>query len=148
MLTDDELQSRIKKFSGDLTDIREVLGESSSAPTGDVRLLPYLEALLEDRRPCCLGTDSRYIYFGELRSLAAEAVSAERQEIGLTDHVILHGLTKPLNHQGISILAKEAGIDDKDNDTLVTLGQLIEMGRVPTSDRIFPFPARLRKKKE
>jgi hypothetical protein len=57
-----------------------------SAPSGDARVLPYLEAALEDATICLVGAP---IMYAELRLEAATALARERKVQGNIEPVIL-----------------------------------------------------------
>lgn len=62
-------------------------------PTRDKRMLPYLEAALEDREVALLMIPYAY---GEIRIAAAYALQAERQALGITEPVVLRQVPRPL----------------------------------------------------
>ena len=141
-LSDEQLQLMIRLLDGDIQETCMILEICREKPIGDMRLLPYFEAYLEDRRPCILGAPTEY---GEVRWLAAEALAAERQELGIGEYVMLKGAVRPLGIVELYRLAQSAGIDTS-LEPLEVLSLLIEQGSAPTVNKAFPFPARLRKK--
>lgn len=76
-------------------------------PTGDKRVLSYLEAVLKDDEVGLLMTPYAY---GEVRIAAAFALQAERQALGITEPVVLRQVPRPLMSAhglgAIRILAK------------------------------------------
>src|SRR2546427_2213882 len=62
-------------------------------PTGDARLLPHLEQLLEDKNPVPLGIPYT---FGEVRWMAAHALAAECQALGLDQQIFISSVPVPI----------------------------------------------------
>ena len=106
MMTEQEFCEFVEDMmNGDITLRAASLRALWKLPTGDKRLLPYLEQLLHDKAPCVLGLP--YV-FGEIRWLAAHALAAEREVLGITKPVRLQNVVKPIYTAGIS-QAEQAG---------------------------------------
>jgi hypothetical protein len=133
MLRISYLQELIELMKGDTDDVKDALAYLVDRPLGDMRLLPHLEELLEDRRPCILYVPYRY---GELRWLAAEALVAEREKLSIDEPVILRGVVKPLSIGELKDLAKNADID-MSLSAFDTLKKLIQLDKVPVQNRAF-----------
>jgi len=108
-------------------------------PSGDARILPHLEPLLQDKTPCILG----YPYiFGEVRWLAAHALAAERAALGMNQPVRVQNVVKPINTAGITYAEEAANVEFKGGveGVLENLAILRDMGYLPLIDLDFlPF---------
>lgn len=76
-------------------------------PSADLRVLPYLEQLLNDKTPCILAIP--YV-FGEIRWLAAHALAAERAALGINEPIYLLNVVRPAETGDIIKAEYEAGI--------------------------------------
>lgn len=77
------------------------------APTGDPRLRPLIERLLDDRTPVIVSAPFRY---GELRWLAAHALAGERAAAGVRDPVEIPDALPPLGTAELLRAAEAAGV--------------------------------------
>jgi hypothetical protein len=93
-------------LSDDVRKRQSALRAHSRQPSGDARVLPYLEAMLEDRRLCIV---SLPFEFGEVRWLAAEAVAAERKVLGIPTPVRLVQVVLPVSHKKLQRIAESVG---------------------------------------
>ncbi len=142
MLTDQDFTEFMESLTGPDTSLRGItLRALWQLPTGDKRLLPYLEELLDDKTACLLGLP--FIY-GEIRWLAAQALAAEREAQGMTEPVYLQNIVKPIYTNGISKAESEAGIEFKwgVEGVLENLPILRDLGYLPMYDlELWPRPA-------
>jgi hypothetical protein len=138
MLTEEEFKYILTELQCDDFGRRaDMLDFISTKPHGDQRILPAIEALLEDRNTIITGASP--LHFGEVRLLAAFALVAERAAAGITKSVKLLGTFYPLETGDIVQLAKNAHIDMSGyNNPVVknldTLRKLLEQGLVPLYD--------------
>lgn len=103
-------------------------------PSGDPRVLPYLKRLLEDRTPTLLGIP--YI-FGEVRWMAAQALTSEREAQGIQIPIILKNVVRPLYTGDIVRAAQKAKVHSEKGGVeglLDLLGKLQPTGRLITYD--------------
>lgn len=85
MLTNQEWKETVEHLTGsDLSFKVAALKDFWRFPSADPRLLPYLEDLIDDKTPCLLAIP--YL-FGEVRWLAAKALLAEREALGIRQPV-------------------------------------------------------------
>lgn len=107
-----------------------VLHGLSFRPTGDPRVLPYIEQMLEDKRPCVISLPHLY---AEVRFRAAEALAAERKAQGINEPVRLSGVVIPINHNKLAELARAAGLS-MTAGWQVWFERLREMEQLPVED--------------
>ena len=102
-------------------------------PTGDARILPYVEQLLYDKTPCVLGLP--YI-FGEIRWLAAKALAAERKTQGISTPVHVQNVVQPIYSSIITAAEEAAGLEYKPGieGILENFWILRDMGYLPRID--------------
>jgi hypothetical protein len=134
MFTDEELAETIKWLeSPNVADRAVTLKSLWVWPSGDERLLPYLERLLEDKTPCVVGIPVRY---GEVCWLAAHALAAEYKALGRHDVVRLSGVVKPIHEEPLGELAQEAHITyNKDPGGLISaFAELRRQNKLPLCD--------------
>lgn len=70
----------------------------ADAPTGDARVLPLVEALLDDLTPCQISIPFSY---AEIRWLATRALVAERFANGLREPMRIAGMILPQSNQDL-----------------------------------------------
>lgn len=131
--------------SEDLSLIVATLNDLRDYPSADRRVLPYLERLLEDKRTCLLAIP--YI-FGEIRWVAAKALLAEREALGIHEPVRLLNVVQPIDMRGYAKARRAANISIRGGveGVLENLAILRDMGYLPMYDLIlWPKP---RAKKE
>lgn len=134
MLKNDEFQEIVKDLHSQDTSLRvATLKTLCQEPSEDERLLPHLEALLDDTTLCVVMLPYRY---GEIRWLAARTLVAERAALGCSEPVFLQNVVRPLDTEELANLALEAGVKSRGNvdGVLETLATLREMGRLPLYD--------------
>lgn len=134
MLSDKELQELLEDLYSENLSMRvAVLKDLEQYPSGDTRVLSYLEALLDDKTPCVVSIP--YL-FGEIHWLAAHALAAERKVLGIKEPVSLKGIVRPLDTEEFDALRKVAGIEDRGGveGVLESFSTLREMGRLPVYD--------------
>ncbi len=102
-------------------------------PSQDERVLPRLEALLNDTTPCITMLPYR---FGEIRWLAAKALVAERAALGHGEPVRMHNVVRPFDTEEFALLAASAGVKSRGGveGVLEALATLREMGELPLYD--------------
>jgi hypothetical protein len=100
-------------------------------PSGDPRLLPYLEALLDNKTLCIISIPFTH---GEIRYLAAHALADERAKQGI-DLPVKVTVIQPLTAVQIGNLTREAGIESSLGEGVFTkLQKLIDLKKAPTID--------------
>lgn len=111
MLTDDDFQFFVECIQHEDPEERVfALSRRRDVPSGDPRVLQYLETALEDRTVWKLGLPATY---GELRYLAAQALTAERKLQQIDTPVIIEAMPEPLNITQLEALCKANDIDPK-----------------------------------
>lgn len=126
--------------SEDLSLVVATLNDLRDYPSADRRVLPYLERLLEDKRPCLLAIP--YI-FGEIRWLAAKALLAEREALGIGEPVRVLNVVQPIDMKGYAKARRAANISIQGGVEGVceNLAMLRDMGYLPMYDLIlWPQP--------
>ena len=140
MLTDQDFSELTEDLRSEDLSLRvATLKAFRKLPSGDPRILPHLERLLQDKTPCVLG----YPYiFGEVRWLAAHALAAERAALGINQPVRVQNVVKPINTAGIAYAEEVANVEFKGGveGVLENLAILREMGYLSLIDLDFlPF---------
>jgi hypothetical protein len=108
MLTNEDLKVVVKHLTGDDISLRAIaLEDFWQYPSGDARIIPYLERLLHDKTLCLMGIP--YIY-GEIRWLAAHALMAERSKLGIGEPVELRNVVRPIDGKAFSRARKAANL--------------------------------------
>lgn len=108
MLNHNEFRGVVKHLTGEELSLRvAALKDFRRYPSGDRRILPYLERLLTDKTPCLIAIP--FVY-GEIRWLAAYALAAEREALGINQPVHLRNVVKPLNQADYAKALKAANI--------------------------------------
>jgi hypothetical protein len=92
--------------------------------------LPILVNLLDDRTPSIVQFP---IAYGEIRWLAAEALTAERYRQSLTEHVVAPGTVIPLSTTKLYRLAAAAGVPTGDGWEQLFI-RMRDRGLLPTED--------------
>src|SRR5689334_25301676 len=115
---------------GNRVNMLQILGQN---PTDDIRLLPYIEALLEDR---AITIVSIPFHWGEVRHEAAFALSSERAKAGIMDVVELKESFFALSLGDMAEFAEQAGVtvNWSERDIVKRLIGLLEIGAVPRQD--------------
>lgn len=134
MLSDDEFHEMIEDLHSQEISMRvAALKNLRRHPSEDLRVLPYLEALLDDTTPCIVMLPYR---FGEIRWLAAYALAAERAALGIKEPVRLQGVVQPLSTDEYEAIHRAVGIEVKGGVEGVLKGMhtLREMGQLPLYD--------------
>jgi len=134
MLSDYELHETIEDLHSQEISMRvAALKNLRQDPSEDLRVLPYLEALLDDTTPCIVMLPYR---FGEIRWLAAYALAAERAALGIKEPVRLQGVVRPLSTEEFVAIRNTVGIEVKGGVEGVLKGMhtLREMGQLPLYD--------------
>lgn len=100
-------------------------------PVADLTLLAACETLLGDRELCLLKIPYRY---GEVRIVAADAVAALRERIGITQPVVVSEAFMPLTTDDVARFARAAGLPMQSavDGTIATLRQLVAQSGIPT----------------
>lgn len=134
MLTDTELQELVDDLhSQDLSLRVAALKDLWQYPSQDARVLPYLEALLEDKTFCIVILPYQY---GEIRWLAAHALAAERSVLGIQEPVKLVDVIRPLDTQEFVAISQSGGVEYSGGveGVLATLAILRSRNRLPLDD--------------
>ncbi len=141
MLTDKELEELVQDLhSPDISLRVAALKDLWRYPTRDVRVLPYLEALLNDNTLCVVMLPYQY---GEICWLAANALAVERKALNIQEPIRLMGVVRPLDTQEFAAACVAAGVDTKGGlpGVLNTLAILRNMGKLPLYDLELKFNA-------
>ena len=103
-------------------------------PSGDPRVLPYLERLLEDGAPCLFSIPSEY---GEVRYRAAEALAAERQVQGISEPVRVRSVVVPLTANRLFLISEAEGLPPA-LTWQARFERLRDLGKLPVEDLELP----------
>lgn len=108
MLTNQDFMEFVEDLMGNDVSSRAIaLDALWQYPSGDARILPYLERLLHDKALCLMGIP--YIY-GEIRWLAAHALVAERSKLAIGEPVELRNVVRPIDSKGARRARKAANL--------------------------------------
>src|SRR5262245_53844787 len=127
MLNEDDLKHYITLLEGDEGDRRIILGILSTEAVGDMRLLPYIERLLDDRTITVLGVPLNY---GEIRFVAAEALARQRAGLKIDEVVSISGTFYPIRAGDALQRASKAGISTSGEGTVEVVKKLVSSGLV------------------
>jgi hypothetical protein len=100
-------------------------------PSGDPRVLPYLESALEDRTVLRVWIP---ITYGEVRVIAAYALAAERAAQGIDEPVEMGDMPAPLHTDVLGKLEVEHGITNSlsgDESGIMSYCTLRDLGLIP-----------------
>jgi hypothetical protein len=111
-----------------------LLRRLSHRPSGDPRVLPYLERLLEDRAPCLFSIPYEY---GEVRYRAAEALAAERQAQGISEPVRVRSVVVPLTANRLFLISEAEGLPPA-LTWQARFERLRDLGKLPVEDLELP----------
>ena len=105
-------------------------------PTGDPRVLPYIEAHLTDTSFCIMSAPTKY---GEIRLLAAYALAAEYRQQKIKRPIILRDVVVPIDDNTYVSLRLENKIETPKNverfpGRFIVLEELRRRGKLPTGD--------------
>ncbi len=134
MLTKEDFTDLVRNLTSHDQELRVIALENLwQVPSGDIRLIPYIEALLSDKTLCLLGIP--YI-FGEVRWLAAKALIAEREMQGMSEGVQLQNIVQPLTMKEYAQARRAAQIELKvgTEGVVENLVILREKGYLPMID--------------
>ncbi|MGB0383961.1 MAG: hypothetical protein ACPGWR_03975 [Ardenticatenaceae bacterium] len=134
MLTNEEWKESVEHLTGsDLSFKVVTLKDFWRYPSADPRLLPYLEDLIHDKTPCLLGIP--YV-FGEVRWLAAKALTAEREALEICKPVRLQNVVRPIDMKEYTSARKTAQVELKVGveGVLENIAILRDMGYLPLID--------------
>jgi len=107
-MNDSEFEIILARFYGtDIAARAGIVNVLSRSKDHDLRLLPHLEKLLEDRAGCLLSIP---FWFCEIRYLAAQALANERAAGGITEPVSIDGVAHALRPGDIIDLARRHGL--------------------------------------
>jgi hypothetical protein len=104
-------------------------------PSGDPRMLTYLEGYLEDTRPTMISVAPEY--YTEVRYAAGQALAAERGVQGIKEGVSIPASVIPLTWTEMRHLAREAGLN-VNLLPLKLLPTLMEKELAPRRHHAFP----------
>lgn len=106
-LTDEDFSCFVKALTSKDTNECSIalttLGSRRADTCYDERLLPYIEALSSDTRPCLFSVP---VTFAEIRYLAAICLSAWYHKLKINKKVQLVGMVKPISVHDIELLAE------------------------------------------
>jgi len=143
MLTQEDFAGLVQNLTSHDQELRVIALENLwQFPSGDVRVIPYIKALLSDKTLCLLGIP--YI-FGEVRWLAAKALVAELQMQGIPEGVQLQNVVQPLTMKEYAQARRTAQIALKGglSGVVENLVVLREKGYLPIIDlHLWPQVAR------
>jgi HEAT repeat protein len=131
MLNHNEFTGVVKHLTGEKLSLRvAALKDFQRYPSGDRRILPYLERFLYDKTPCLIAIP--FVY-GEIRWLAAHALAAERAALGINEPVRLRNVVKPLDQADYAKALKAANIMGRGGleGVLSTIATLRDGGYLP-----------------
>ena len=134
--TESSLKWYLETLSGnDTRDIAQALylvaeldTKSQPTPTGNAKVVAYLEQLVEDNRLCTVDWIIPYTY-GELRWLAARVLACEYAYQGIEKPIMLKNVVQPIRGFDIARIAQG-------KDKPITLEELVQQGLVPTKTEI------------
>ena len=134
MLANEDFIDLIQHLTGSDISLRAIaLEDLWQYPSGDKRVLPYVEELLHDTTPCLLGIP---FIFGEIRWLAAKALAAEREALGIGKPVRLWNVVRPIDMKEYTTARKAAQVELKPGveGVLENIAILRDMGCLPLVD--------------
>ncbi|AGY56351.1 hypothetical protein [Gloeobacter kilaueensis] len=134
MLAEDWVKRFEERLSSNEAAQRAItLRSLTSEATGDPRLIPLIEKLLQDRSPCITSLPP---IVGEVRWLAARALASERGTQGSNETVVLEQVAKPISTNALNRLEDEYDIDAPGGieGLLLSFAQLQKMGKLPLED--------------
>lgn len=105
-----------------------------TSPRYDERLLPYLEALLQDQSACVLWLPH---HFGEIRWLAAHVLAETRTALNMSQPVAISGIVRPLSLSELAQLQRAAQFKNPKGEIAVYLenfAPLKAMNKLPLLD--------------
>lgn len=103
---------------------RELQPLPQPMPTGNAKVITYLEQLVEDRRGCIVHFQEPEA-FGELRWLAARVLACEYAYQGIETPIMLEDVVQPIRSYEIVPIHRTKTIDE-----------LMQQGRLPTQTEI------------
>jgi hypothetical protein len=98
------------------------------APTGNAKVIAYLERLINDNRLCVVNWIIPYTY-GEMRWLAARVLACEYAYQGIEKPIILKDVIQPIRDFEIARIAQQ-------HHKIANLSELVQHGLVPTKTEI------------
>lgn len=134
MLANEDFIDLVQHLTGSDISLRAIaLEDLWQYPSGDKRVLPYVEVLLHDMTPCLLGIP---FIFGEIRWLAAKALAAEREALGIRKPVRLCNVVRPIDMKEYTAARKAAQVELKPGveGVLENIAILRDMGCLPLVD--------------
>ena len=134
MLANEDFIDLIQHLTGSDISLRAIaLEDLWQYPSGDKRVWPYVEELLHDTTPCLLGIP---FIFGEIRWLAAKALAAEREALGIRKPVRLRNVVRPIDMKEYTTARKAAQVELKPGveGVLENMAILRNMGCLPLVD--------------
>jgi len=128
----DDIQYQLHQLaSPDARERVRMLHSIAAEPDADRSVLRACEKLLTDREICLVSIPYR---FGEVRFVAADAVSALRESLGIQVPVKVEDTFTPCSTDEVARLARAADVPMLGgvSGVLDALKRLVEMRRVPT----------------
>lgn len=122
---------------GEVSDVSSTLKSILEYPAGDRRILPILESMIEDPRPCIISLPYRV---GEIRRLVAHVLLSERVACGINTPVHLPNSILPVSPGYLMEHAENAGIEVESglNGAFKAFEALRSLGLLPTEDLSLP----------
>lgn len=103
---ENEIEFVLAELGGDTESRAGILQSLIRDPEADQRLVPVLEALLEDTTPCVV---MKPYHFAEIRWLAARALSSVVDAMGAKREVPVDAVP-PISSNDLGLMARSAGI--------------------------------------
>ncbi|MFE6922456.1 hypothetical protein ACFVAV_15555 [Nocardia sp. NPDC057663] len=135
---DEEFDYFVDAFKGSKHDVVITLRTLKRSPYPEARIIPYIEALLDDRSPCITGIPYRY---GEIRWLAAGALRRVYDALGIRESIVLRDVPATQSSDQLGDLVWELG----KHDEWIHLGaeelyvKLRDLGQLPVRDVVLEW---------
>jgi hypothetical protein len=135
--TEEKFQDFVIDMEGDNLNSKSVwLRILAQVPSGDARVLPYLQEKVQDTTMCLLGIPIEY---GELRWMAAHALAAEYSVQGILTPVILRQVPQPIDANTFARLSIENQLKEPGEGKLIVrhmalMDDLRRLGKLPLED--------------
>ncbi|GEM31423.1 MULTISPECIES: hypothetical protein [Nocardia] len=135
---DEEFNYFVDAFNGSKHDTVIALRTLKKSPYPEVRIIPYIEAALDDRSPCVTGIPYRY---GEVRWLAAGALRRVYDALEIRETIVLRDVPMTQSSDQLGELVWELGMHDEwihlDSEELYV--RLRDMGKLPVHDMVLEW---------
>jgi hypothetical protein len=137
MWTEEQFQEFVQMIEGNEVRLKSVWFRSlATVPSGDARVLPYLQEAIKDTTMCMLGIPIEY---GELRWMAAHALAAEYSVQEIITPVILKQVPQPIDANTFARLVIQNQLKHPREGTqlmqhMVLMDELRRLGKLPLQD--------------